>query len=294
MKKAQILEVIAGTPDKPLTFGDFEIPCYVLENEDRVVSQRGMTSGIGLNPGVGFRLPQLFSTKAMKPYISRMLQEQLENPVEFKNPVGGGNVHGYRAEILVEICETVRDASEKTGLGTKYLDIVRRCDVIYRALARVGVIALVDEATGYQQVRQQRALAAILERYLEQEFRPWTRTFPYEFYEQIYRLKGWGEPTSTERPSVIGHYTNNIVYSRLAPGVLNELRERNPMLKSGSRRSKHHQWFTADVGHVKLREHLQGVMALMRAASTWEQFKRNLTRAYPKLNEQYSFDGGKD
>lgn len=294
MEKSQPLEVVAGTPDKPLVFGDIEIPCYVLENEIRVVSQRGVTSGIGLNPNAGFRLPQLFSTKALTPYVTDDLQKALASPIEFKNPTGGGNAYGYPATILVDICEVVRTAYDSGELPERYTDILERCSVVYKALARVGVIALVDEATGYQKIRGQRALAAILERYLAEELQPWTKTFPYKFYEEIYRLKDWGEPGGTRRPSVIGHYTNDIVYSRLAPGVLDELRARNPMLESGSRRNKHHQWFTADIGHVKLREHLSGVMALMRAASRWEQFMRNLTRAYPRLNEQYPLDWSDD
>ena len=90
-----------------------------------------------------------------------------------------------------------------------------------------------------------------------------------------------------KRPSVIGRYTNDIVYERLAPGLLAELKAKTPRLPSGNLKNKLFQWFTPDFGHPKLKEHLIGTMALMRAAPTfgWDKFMRSLQRAYPKLNE---------
>ena len=117
-----------------------------------------------------------------------------------------------------------------------------------RGFARVGLIALIDEATGYQEIRAKRDLATILEKFIAKELQPWTRTFPYEFYEQICRLKGWPSINAVKRPSVIGKYTNDFVYERLAPGVLEELKRVNPKLPSGVRRHKHHQWFTPEHG----------------------------------------------
>ena len=89
----------------------------------------------------------------------------------------------------------------------------------------------------------------------------------------------------------MGHYTNDLVYERLAPGVLDELKERTPRFPSGTLRNKYFQWFTPEFGHPKLKEHLIGVMALMRAAPNWGAFKRALQRAYPKLNEQAPLTG---
>ena len=157
-----------------------------------------------------------------------------------------------------------------------------------RGLATIGIIGLVDEATGYERIREERALAKILEKFLDDELQPWTRTFEYSFYLEIFRLKGWGSVVSVKRPQVIGHYTNDLVYDRIAPGVLAELRERNPVLTQGWRKNRHHQWFTPEFGHPKLRMHIEGVTALMRASGSWESFKRALNRAYPKLDTQLS------
>jgi len=183
----------------------------------------------------------------------------------------------------VPLDEQALAARQVGTLDIQQHKLAARCEILMRSFARVGIIALVDEVTGYQHIREKRALATILEKFITKELQPWTRTFPYEFYEQIFRLKGWPGPDGVKRPSVIGHYTNDFVYARLAPGILDELRECNPVKPSGSRRSRHHQWFTPKFGHPKLKEYLAAVTALMRAAPNWNRFKGDLQRAFPKL-----------
>ena len=288
MSKA--LKVIAGAPDSPLVIGDIEIPCYVLEDETRVLSQSGMFSGLGLarrglvSTESGAQLPRFAASKAIKPHISNDLMAGLSNPILFRS-TQGSEVYGFPATILADICDAVLSARDAGTLDHQQRRLAERCELLLRSFARVGIIALVDEATGYQRIREERALAAILERFIAEELRPWTRTFPPEFYQEIFRLKGWPGPDGVKRPSVIGTYTNDIVYDRLAPGVLDELRRINPPVSPGRRRHKHFQWLTGDVGHPRLKEHLVGVMALMRAAPNWGVFQRSLQRAYPKLNE---------
>lgn len=199
---------------------------------------------------------------------------------------GGGVTYGYPATLLVDICETVLKARDEGALHPQQHRMAEHCGILIRGIARVGIIALVDEATGYQEIRDQRALATILEKFIAKELQPWTKTFDYEFYEQIFRLKRWPGPEGTKRPSVIGCYTNDLVHERLTPGVLDELRRRrNPTTPGGGRKSKHHQWFTPNLGHPKLKEHLAAVTALMKAAPDWDSFKRSLQRALPKQNE---------
>ena len=279
------LEVIAGAPDRPLVIGDIEIPCYVVEDETRVLSQRGVTAGIGLNPDAGFRMPQLMASRSIAKYVSADSMPALKHPVRFKNPVGGGIALGYPATLLIDICGAVLACRRAGTLSPVHTHIAERCELLLHGLANVGIVALVDEATGYQDVRAQRALAKILEEFIAKELQPWTRTFPYEFYTEIARLKGWPTLYSMKRPSVVGRYTNDIVYERIAPGLLAELRKINPKLPTGRRQHRHHQWFTPEYGHPKLKEHLLAVTTLMRAAPNWDNFHRLLQRAFPKLND---------
>lgn len=279
------LKVIAGTPDKPLVIGGIEIPCYVLENEVRVLSQRGLSGAIGLSADAGSKLTRFTHRNAIKPFINNELMLALNSPYLFDNPTGGGVVHGYPATLLVDLCNAVHAAQEADALLSSQSHIAHRCDTLIRGLAKVGIIALVDEATGYQEIRAKNALAEVLERYLAQELRPWAKMFPLEYYEEICRLKKWRNELATKRPAVIGKYTNNLVYERLAPGVFEELRERNPVLPATSRRkNKHHQWLTEDHGSPKLREHLLILLGVMKVHDTWDTFMKNIDRALPKQN----------
>ena len=285
------LEVIAGAPDRPLVIGDIEIPCYVLADETRVLSQGGFLQSIGRSrtPKAGTggisnvdELPFFLRSARLRPFISRELIMST-HPIIFRLTSGQITV-GYNALLLPQICEVYLGARAAGRLYQSQLHIASRAEVLIRGLATVGVIALVDEATGYQQIREKRALATILERIIAKDLQPWTKTFPYEFYLEIIRLKGWPNIYAIKRPSVVGHYTNDIVYERIAPGLLEELRNVNPTLPTGRRKHRHHQWFTPELGHPLLKEHLAAVSALMRAAPNWNAFQRSLARAFPQMN----------
>ena len=287
------LKVIAGAADRPLIIGDIKIDCYVLEDETRVLSRGGFQSALGRHRTSRkhqqddvVKLPAFLAASNLNPFVSKALVTA-STPVEFQAPSRGPVAYGYRAELLPQVCEVYLKAREAGALLPSQLHIAAQAEILIRGLATVGIIALVDEATGYQDIRAKLALATILEKFIAKELQPWTKTFPYEFYKEICRLKGWPSTYAIKRPSVIGRYTNDIVYERLAPGLLDELKAKTPRLQSGNLKNKLFQWFTPTFGHPKLKEHLSGVMALMRAAPPfgWEYFKRSLQRAYPKLNE---------
>ena len=291
------LATVAGAPDKPLIIGDIEIPCYVLEDEMRVLAQRGMIHGLDMSRGsagggVGVdRLAAFVGGNAIKPYVSKGIMDAIKKPIIFTSPHGGGDAYGYPATLLADICDAVIEARNDKALLRQQIHIAKRCEILMRGFARIGIIGLVDEATGYQEIRAKNALVKILEAYLDDELQKWTKTFTDEFYREIFKLKGWDWKEGTvKKPSVIGHYTNDIVYNRLAPGVLDELKQRNPTNAQGHRLNRHHQWFTPDFGHPKLKEHLAAVIALMKAAPNWDAFQRSLQRAFPKPKDQGTLD----
>jgi hypothetical protein len=146
----------------------------------------------------------------------------------------------------------------------------------------VGIDALVDEATGYQDFRPRDALAKILEKFVAKELRPWIRTFEPAFYREIFRLNGWEYSENGGSPGVVGHWTNNIVYKRLAPGVLDELKRLTPRLPSGRLKHRLFQRLTDDIGHPKLKQHLEGVTMLMKYSPDWQTFMHRLDREYPQ------------
>jgi hypothetical protein len=274
-----------ATHQGTLNIADVALPCFVLEDGTRVISGRGMTKAIGMK-GRGQGVTRILSHKTLNPFVDKDLALAIGNPLVF---AGGGPLptQGYEAPVLVRLCEAIlkaRDAGElKTAQEKRYAQV---CDILVRSFAKVGIIALVDEATGYQEVRDRLALQAILDRFLRQEFAAWAKRFPDEFYQHIFRLRGWDwRGMKVNRPQVVASYTKDLVYARLAPGILKELENRNPKDEKGHRKAKHHQWLTEEVGHPALAQHLYAVIGLMRLADSWDQFKRMIDRAYPKRGD---------
>ena len=272
-----------------LKIGDMVLPCAVLEDGTRLLTQEGFLKAIGRSgkPAKGRgsgveKLAPFLDLNNLKPYVDSEL-ESSTYPIVFQ-PASGSRAYGYKAELLPKVCEVYLKARDDETLLQSQLKFAAACDILMRGLAHVGIIALVDEATGYQIDRARDALEKILEAFISDELRKWVKTFPDEYYEEIIRLKKWGFPNSVKRPGVLGKYTIDIVYKRLAPGILTELEIKNPKIQ-GYRRSKHHSWLTADIGHPRLREHLSAVIALMKSSTTWDQFMRSLNRALPKYGE---------
>ena len=270
-----------------LTIGEAELPCYVLENGERVLSTRGIMKALGRTwrgrKYSGTELPVFLEAANLKPFIANNLGSVL-SPIIFRTDRGAKG-EGFRAEILPAVCETYLSARDASALTDPQLRVAKACEILVRALSRVGVIALVDEATGYQELRDKHALQAMLDAFLRKELAAWAKRFPDEFYQQIFRLRGWEwKGRGTNPPQVVAYYTKDIVYARLAPAILDELEKRNPV-ENGRRLAKHHQWLTTDVGHPALAQHLHAVITLMRVSASWDQFKQMLDIAHPKRGD---------
>jgi len=54
------------------------------------------------------------------------------------------------------LCETVLQARKDGKLQSQQMHIAEQCEILVRGFARVGIIALVDEATGYQDYRSRK------------------------------------------------------------------------------------------------------------------------------------------
>ena len=270
------------------------LPCAVLEDGTRILTLSSVFKAFGRIPRgkSGNRLinmPSFVDAKNLKEFINKDIAVLIKE-LDFVN-TNGRFSKGYNAEALPAICDVYLEARKASALTKKQLPLAEVSEILVRSLSKIGIIALVDEATGYQEIRDRIALQKILDKYILEEFRRWTKTFPAEFYKEMFRLKKWSyEEKSIKRPSVIGHYTNNIVYRRLAPAVLKELQHKNPTTEKGFRKQRHHQWLSGNVGFPKLKDHLVGVVALMKAAPNWGNFLRLLERAYPKYGDTMPLD----
>jgi hypothetical protein len=277
-------EVICGSPDQPLCVGDIQLDCYVLNDERRVIIQRGMMTALDMSQGTagrgdGDRLARFLATKSVSPFVSDGLREVIISPIKFK--VGGSIAYGYEATILADICESVLRARREGKLNYQQEHIAEQCEVLLASFAKVGIIALVDEATGYQYVRQRDALEQLLEEFLSEELRRWVRTFPAAYFKELCRLRNVQFRPNMKLPQYFGHLTNDIVYRRLHPRVLEELQQRTGRNESGNRPNKLFQWLSEDAGHPKLLQHLGLVVGLMRISKSYKEFQGHLDVAAP-------------
>lgn len=278
-----------------LQIGDLSVPCAVLPDGTRVLSQRGIGRALGRGfGGANWKgttadgaaiLPFYLNSAQLKDFIPNDLLVLLSQPKMYRHSKGGGVALGLVATALPQVCNvwlSAREAHYRNDikLSQNLLDVAQRAEIIMRGLAEVGIVALVDEATGYQEARDREALQEILNAFLRKELAAWAKRFPDEFYRQIYRLRGWQMGKGSSRSHAVAHYTKDIVYARLAPGIIEELERRNPS-DHGRRKARHHQWLTDDVGHPALAQHLYAVITLMRVANSWDQFKSFLDSAHP-------------
>jgi hypothetical protein len=289
-------KILNATHQGKLNIGTKEIDCAVLADGTRVILSRGFLNALG-RPWKGSyqrtELPNFIDGRNLIPFISEELRGVL-NPILYKD-IRGRILKGYKAQLLPMVCDVYLRAREEDALVKLQEPIAKQAEIIMRALAHIGIIALVDEVTGYQEIRDKLALQKILDKYLRKEFAQWAKRFPDEFYQLMFDLKGWEwRGMKVNRPSVVGKYTNDIIYARLAPGVLDELKKRNPPNESGRRKSKHHQWLTEDIGHPALQQHLYTIIAFMKASSTWGGFQRMVERAFPKVGETYQIPFDED
>ena len=280
-----------GAPDRPIRIGSVEIPCYVLEDGTRVLAQRGLQGGLGLSAGGGKtgarRIVELLESLEQKGSDIRDLVARANSPIRFIPPHGGNAADGFEATILPDLCAVLIEAGRLGKLGKRREHLAERAALLQHGFATLGIIGLVDEATGYQADRAKDDLARILSQFIAKELQPYLPTFDTEFYREMFRLRGLPySPFSVKRPQYFGILTNEIVYKRLAPGVLDELKKLTPKDESGRHKDKLFQRLTSNRGYPKLREHLGSIITIMTFSDDWHDFMKKLNRRHPKFGEQ--------
>jgi hypothetical protein len=298
-----IAPVPKATHSGEIKIGDVLIPCAVLDDGTRVLTQRGFSVALGRykNPnkkGAIVELPVFLTANNLKEFITEDL-ERSATEIRFRMAEGSGGLEGnialgYRATLLQEVCNVYLKAQHAGKLLKRQEHIAKRSLILLNGLATVGIIALVDEATGYQADRARDALAKILEAFIAKELRPYVRTFEPEFYKELFRLQGIEFKGTVKAPRYIGKLTNDLIYDRLAPGVREELNRINPNNERGQRKHKNFQWLTQNFGYQKLKQHLAAVTVLMKVFDDWNTFKKSLDKALPRQDEMPLFDHSKE
>ena len=288
----EVLFAKYGSDKTPLKFGDIEIPCYVLNNGMRVLSGRGIQKAIGAGVSTsGTWLQRFVNSDAIKHNLVSGIFEKFNSPISFvRNNAGGSqsDTYGYEATLLVDLCTAIIDAfnARQYNIDKRYFN---SANIILRSVAKVGIIALVDEATGYnkEKNRAKDELQKFLAEFINKEASAWVKTFDDVFFEDIYKMRNWTWAKATSKPSFVGKIINDIVYERIAPLVLEELKNRNPKNDNGNRRYRFHQFLTSEVGRPTLKQHLAILHSFAVASDyNWGRFMYLLDKSHPKQYQQ--------
>lgn len=283
-----------------LVIGDIELPCAVLDDGTRVLTQSGVMVALGRARQAKGRqyydadvnLPAFLTAKNLKPFIPPELTVT-SSQVEFKR-LNAGRAFGYRAELLPKVCGVFLDAKAAGAIDERLQGhIVKRALDLLRAFASVGIIALIDEATGYQYERPRRDLEEYLKKFLAESLRRYVRTFPGDYFKHLCRLKGVELRPDMRLPQYFGHITNNLIYRRIAPGLLRALKERRE--ERGKPSNKLSWWMSDELGRPELLMHLGTVVGLMKLNTDYDQFEKQLDAVAPIYPETPGlFDDPKD
>jgi hypothetical protein len=271
---------------------EIALPCYVLADGTRILSGRGMQNALKLTDAdsvndtaklSGVELARFIATKWFNSLItSPEMLEHFQPIICYK---GQQKINGYEATALVDFCNVLLQARKDDKIKTERQAIIAdQCEILIRSFAKIGIIALVDEATGYQYEREKKELQAILKAFISEEILSWQKTFHDNFYKEIFRL--WNIPFTAEnikrKPQFIGRLTNEFVYKNLPKGtfVLDKLKEKTPKTEGGNYRYRLHQSLTPEVGKEALKKVIYSIETLAAISDTKAKFKRLIQDRY--------------
>lgn len=271
-----------STPKSPfakysgfLNLGGRDIDCYVLDNESRVINMRATVKAIA-NDDNG-DLSKYVGVRSLHPYINA--DELTSKIIEFDIPGNQITAKGISAETFLDICSAYVTAfTSGAALTEKQKGIAINCSVLLAACAKIGLIALIDEATGYQYVRETDALQVKIRAFISDELRAWEKTFPDELWEEFGRLTGWSGSLQ-HRPKYWGKLVLELIYDALDPDVAKYLKENKPAPRHGR---NYHQWFTEEYGVNRLITHINQITGIAKTCTSIDELRHKVALYYGK------------
>jgi hypothetical protein len=270
-----------------IKIGEITIKCAVLSDERRVFFQREVVGALTGNKKGG--LERYLSAPNLQPFVPEKYKGEIWDQGIIKFQYNAREAHGFEAEDLIDICNMYIEANNAGDVLLKsQLPLAKKAQIIVNAFAKTGVIAVIDEATGYQKYRKKDALRLLVQSYIIEEARQWMKEFPDEFFEELDRI--YNNPTTTpqKRPKYYGRFINQYIYKPIEDGfVLEKLNELNPADEKGARKMRLHQFLNEEKGIQILRNRIGKITALLQISPSRRRFKDNFNRMESK---QRSFE----
>jgi len=256
-----------------LTMGTVTFPVYVLDNGKRVMAQREVVRA--LTGQVRGDILRYIGSASLAGFIDA--QTILDQTMRFA--ISGTQLtgSGYEATLLLDICDAYLRAREAGKLAPHEESIAKQAEIITRACAKVGIIALIDEATGFEAFKKKRDLQLKLQAFIAEDLQEWARMFPQDFWFELARLEGI-HYSARSRPLRWGKYIMAFVYDAIDGDVGRKLREINP---DPHFKQNHHQWLK-EFGRQKVHDQIERVITIMKLCDDMDDFRRKFARVFKK------------
>lgn len=258
-----------------------ELPCFVLDDGRRVITRTGALNFLTGGKGGG-NLESYLRVQALKSFLPADLEEQFFDIA--MSQVVNKSVQAMSASAFIDICRAYARARDTGAINTEsQIAIAIRASMLLGAFAKTGIEAAIDEATGYQYDRASDALQTKLKMFLEEEMRPWEKTFPDELWVQFGRLTRW-RGALHQRPKYWGKLVNELVYSYLDADVYEWLRTHAPEPRHGR---NYHSWLSAQYGLRRLVEHIWMLIGLASACQDMPELRQRMAEKFGREGVQF-------
>lgn len=294
-------EVLEPSPAMPiarwrgaLNLMGVDVPVYVLDNGLKII---GRTSATELLTGIkgGGALEKYIGVKSLEAFINKDLV--LERLVPFRLLEVEGlekAVKGLPHDLMIEVCQgfvaalqasLTRGSAQKLTLRQQEMAV--KASMFLSACAKVGLEALIDEATGYQYERPDDALQIKLKAFIAEELRAWEKTFPDDLWIEFGRLTNWRGALHS-RPKWWGRLVIELIYDTLDPDVADYIKANKPPMGV-----KWHSMLTDNIGVRQLVSRCYEVIGMAKTCTDMRELRDKVAQHYGRHPVQFRmyFDG---
>lgn len=278
----------AGKPERPKVshYGEAHfgangvVECAVLEDGRRGYVMSSLRQAVGVKKNIPVPRFEGFLAEIAPNALSG--NEKRVPRIEVTMPHGGVGIW-TESGILTKIASGVIHSALKGELAPRRRGMIEPCMAIMEALANVGEVGLIDEATGYQYHREPDALQDLFARLISNTAADWQRRFHPAYYSALCRLFGFAyEGRHRPLPPIIGKITEQQVYLTVFPKeIVAEIRARKQS-------EKLHQWLTAGEGLRMLEKQRDAVTTLAASSVDYRDFEARCAQAFHKPGQQLS------
>tara|TARA_R110002124_G_scaffold252236_5_gene417550 strand:- start:1 stop:903 length:903 start_codon:yes stop_codon:yes gene_type:complete len=271
----------------PIKLMGVELDCYILEDGTPVLNKGKMMKAIGRQWKGSSRtdMPNFVGAMNLQPFIRPDLIEML-NGVDFYD--GERLISGYHSDTLALVCNVYLEAREANVLTKSQLPIAQICEVLIRSFAKVGIRALIYEQLGFEKFKNPEAFRMLIESYLSDEIRKWSKEFPDELFFQMDRIYGNEKTTSRNRPMYYAKFIRKYIYQPIENGiVLKKLDEKTPKNEKGTKTKRLFQSASEEIGLPAIRSQIWQTVGVLKTSPSKRKFESNFARL---MGQSYQVD----